>query len=74
MISAEQVLAGAQARPHTGQRDCEMILPIFPGFAAKSKADPLKRLQGGLFFFLDIEQLVQLGDLEDLVDRRIDVA
>src|SRR5262249_47390369 len=31
-------------------------------------APALKRLQGRLLFLLDVEKLVQLGDLEDLVD------
>src|SRR5205085_11294952 len=31
-------------------------------------------LQGLLFLFLDVEELVQARDLEDLVDLRIDIA
>src|SRR5689334_11657160 len=38
------------------------------------RAALLERLQGGLLFLLDVEELVQFRDLEDLVDLRVDVA
>src|SRR5262245_41542665 len=34
----------------------------------------LKRLQGGLLFLFDLEQFIEFGDLEDLVDLRINIA
>jgi hypothetical protein len=33
-----------------------------------------KHLQGGLLVFLDVEQLVELGDLENFVNLRVDIA
>src|SRR5436305_11987005 len=39
-----------------------------------SAAIGLKRLQRRLFFGLDVEELVELRNLEDFVDRRVDVA
>src|SRR5262249_52982905 len=46
-----------------------------PGQGGTSRnRDRLKRLQGRLFFLLNVEQLVQLGNFKDLVDLRIDIA
>src|SRR5207302_161538 len=46
-----------------------------PGGAARpTRPGTSERLQGGLFFLDDLEELVQLGDLEDFVDLRGDVA
>src|SRR5205807_2456701 len=42
----------------------------YRGAAASSS----KRLERGLFLFLDVEQLVQFGDFKDLINLRIDVA
>src|SRR5205807_7642763 len=44
------------------------------GAIATAVAPALERLQGSLLFLLDVEKLIQLGDLEDLVDLRVDVA
>src|SRR5262249_24324974 len=35
---------------------------------------PSERLQGGLLLLHDLEELVELGDFEDFVDLRIDIA
>ena len=45
-----------------------------PTRAWRSAAGVSERLQGGLLFLLNVEELVELGDLEDLVDLRVDVA
>ena len=56
------------------------IRPVRHGAARRverlliQRNDMSKGLQGGLFVFLDVEQFVELGDLEDFEDLVVDIA
>src|SRR4051812_43130826 len=67
----------ARARPlrpdHAAGPRPEMTAAPTPG-ATRGGRRLLEGLQGGLFFRVNVKQLVQLRDLEDLVNLRVDVA
>src|SRR5262245_8064661 len=61
----------------------DLLVPVSPRCEGLSIADQTnavaarlrsKGLQSGLFFLLNIKDFVQLGDLKDFVNLRIDVA
>src|SRR5262249_20749964 len=62
--------ASCRPRPAPSAGPCLALPKTTPPAAGPGR---LERLQGRLLVLLDVEELVQLGDLEDLVDLGIDV-
>src|SRR5262249_57860366 len=66
--------SGPAGLPRLRKRDRTPPVAVRPATRGGPAAAASERLQRRLLFLLDVEQLVQLRDLEDLVDLRVNVA